>query len=407
MKSIFIKGITLILVVAMLATSLVSCESQAIKSNKDALAIVGSVGKYEVTYEELYFLTHTYSAFLDATYGEDASVSDKKISVKENGEEKEVVLSEYYSEKLRDLIFENIVSNYAVLTLANEAGLSLDSDDMKDRIQASVDLYIESEFEGKRSEYKKWLKSEGITDNYVRFTLGVDQLYSDLVTEYLKTGIISDDVDYINEYIRKEFVRTWHIMISNEDGSSDNYDRAAEALEKINSGTSMYKMIGSKYNDDLTPGTLDGHYFTKGTMDKAYEKAAYSLEVGEVSDIVASVGKDNGRTIDCYYIIQRLELDDEYIEKNFDTLKSDYYISIVYDMVEELQSSLSFALNDYGRSLDLLALEEPSTTDPVIVLIVGSVIFGIVIIALVTATVIVMKKRKEKQLRLLAESKKR
>jgi hypothetical protein len=166
-------------------------------------------------------------------------------------------------------------------------------------------------------------------------------------------------------------------------------------------------MIGSKYNDDLTPGTLDGHYFTKGTMDKAYEKAAYSLEVGEVSDIVASVGKDNGRTIDCYYIIQRLELDDEYIEKNFDTLKSDYYISIVYDMVEELQSSLSFALNDYGRSLDLLALEEPSTTDPVIVLIVGSVIFGIVIIALVTATVIVMKKRKEKQLRLLAESKKR
>ena len=407
MKSVFIKGIALILVVLMFAASLMSCESQAIKSNKDALLVVGKVGDYEVTYEELYFLTHTYSDFLDATYGEDASVSDKKITVKEDGEEKEVISSEYYSEKLRELIFENIVSNYAVLTLADEAGLSLESEEMKQTIQTSVDAYIENEFEGKRSEYKKWLNAEGITDNYVRFTLGVDQLYSALVTEYLKTGIISDDVDYINDYIRKNFVRTWHIMISNEDGSSENYDRALEALEKINSGTSMYKMIGSKYNDDLTPGTLDGHYFTKGTMDEAYEKAAYGLEVGAVSDIVASVGKDNGRTIDCYYIIQRLELDDEYIEKNFDTLKSDYYISVVYDMVEELQSSLSFSFNEYGSSLDLLALKAPSTTDPVIVLIVGSVVVGVVMIGLVTATVVVMKKRKAEQLRLLAEAKKR
>lgn len=408
MKSVFIKGITLILLVAVLATNLISCESRAIKSNEDALAAVGTVGEYEVSYEELYFLTHTYSAFLDATYGADASVSDKKITVEEDGENKEVVLSEYYAEELRELIYENIVSNYAVLTLAKESGLSLDSEDMKEKIQISLDAYIESDFGGKRSEYKKWLKSEGITDNYVRFTLGVDHLYSALVTEYLKTGIISDDNDYVNGYIRENFVRTWHIMISNEDGSSANYDRAAEALEILKSGEkSMYKMIGSKYNDDLTPGTLDGHYFTRGTMDEAYEKAAYALEVGEVSDIVASVGKDNGRTIDCYYIIQRLELEDAYIEKNFESLKSDYYISVVYDMVDELKSSLNFKFNEYGSSLNILSLKSPSTTDPVTVLVVGSIVVGTVTVALVTVTLVVMKKRKEKQLRLLAESKKR
>ena len=408
MKNVFIKGITLILVVVMLATSFVSCESQAIKSNKDALKVVGTVGEYEVTYEELYFLAHTYSDFLNATYGVDAATSDKKITVKEDGEEIEVVLSEYYAEELNELICENIVSNYAVLTLADKAGLSLDSKEMKEKIQASVDAYIENDFDGKRSEYKKWLKSEGITDNYVRFTLGVDLLYSELVTEYLKTGVISDDNDYVDEYIKSEFVRTWHIMISNEDGSSDNYARAEAALDMIRSGEkTMYKMIGSKYNDDLTPGTLDGYYFTKGTMDEAYEKAAYALEIGEVSDIVASVGEVNGRTIDCYYIIQRLELDNDYIVKNFDTLKSDYYISVVYDMVEKLQSSLKFNFNEYGSSLELLSLKAPSTTDPVIVLVVGSVVVAAIMITLVSITIVVKKKRKENELRLIAEAKKR
>ncbi len=412
MKSTLIKGVTLILIVAVLATSLIACESQAIKSNEDALAAVGSVGEYEVSYEELYFLAHTYSAFLDATYGEDASVSDKKMTVKEDGEEKEVISSEYYAEELRELICENIVANYAVLKLANEAGLSLDSEDMKEKIQSSLDAYIENDFGGKRSEYKKWLKSEGITDNYVRFTLGIDHLYSALVTEYLKTGVISDENDYVNEYIRENFVRTWHIMISNEDGSPANYERASKALDMIKSGeksleVNMHNAIGSTYNDDLTPGTLDGHYFTRGTMEKAYENAAYALDVGEVSDIVASVGEYNGRTIDCYYIIFRLELEDEYIKKNFESLKSDYYISAVYDMVEELKSSLDFRFNEYGSSLNLLSLEAPSSTDPVTVLVVGSLVFGAVIIALVSVTLVVMKKRKAKQLRLLAEAKKR
>ena len=106
-------------------------------------------------------------------------------------------------------------------------------------------------------------------------------------------------------------------------------------------------------------------------------------------------------------IIFRLELEDEYIKKNFESLKSDYYISAVYDMVEELKSSLDFRFNEYGSSLNLLSLEAPSSTDPVTVLVVGSLVFGAVIIALVSVTLVVMKKRKAKQLRLLAEAKKR
>ena len=408
MKNTFAKIISIFLCVGILMCALASCESQPIKSEDDALALVGCVGEYDITYEELYFLVHSYSDQLDAIYGEDAATSNERITVEENGEEKEVVLSEYYLDELERLVYDNIVSNYTVLTLAEDAGLSLESEEIQKNVQISLDAYIETDFLGKRSNYKKWLHEEGITDNYVRFTLGVDLLYSELANEYLKTGIISDDNDFIEEYIKTEFVRTWHIMILNEDGADENYERAKEALDKIKSGTTMYDMIGSTYNEDYKLTTLDGYYFTKGIMDEAYESAAYALEVNEVSDIVASVGEDSaGNKVDCYYIIQRLEVEDAYVKKHFDELKDSYYVSVIYDMVDELKSSLEFVPNDYCRSLNFLALEAPNTTDPVIVLAVGSVIFGAIAIFAAVVIVAKMKKNKEEKIRLAIEAKKK
>ena len=58
-------------------------------------------------------------------------------------------------------------------------------------------------------------------------------------------------------------------------------------------------------------------------------------------------------------------------------------------------------------SLELLSLKAPSTTDPVIVLIVGSVVVAAIMITLVSVTIAVKKKRKENELRLIAEAKKR
>ena len=263
MNSSVKKIIASILLLTLLASLLVSCESLPLKPDKLSSQIVGTVGEYDVTYEELYYLVKSYRTQLDVKYGADAYKSDEKINVIDgNGEEKSIPLSEHYLESLKELVYDNIVSNYAVLTLGKDVGLSLDSDIIQENIQITVDNYIETDFEGKRSEYKKAMKEKGITDSYIRFNIGVDLLYSGLVSEYLESGVLTDDDTKIEAEIKDKFIRTWHIMILNEDGKPENLARAEEALDKLKGGESMYKMIGSNYNDDFMLTTLDGYYFT-------------------------------------------------------------------------------------------------------------------------------------------------
>ena len=313
----------------------------------------------------------------------------------DNGESREVVLSEYYYETLLDLIAENVTSNYAVISLAEEMGMSMDDEDIQEEIQKELDLYISSEFGGSRREYKKYLKEYYMTDNYVRFCIGVDVLYSRLTAKYLDNGdIISDDAT-VREKINEEFVRTWHVMIINDDES--DYEKACDVLEKISSGeATMYQMIG-RYSEDFKGTTLDGYYFTKGSMESAYEDAAYALEVGEVSDVVTAIGEDYyGNRTTCFYIIQRLELESAYIEKNFDTLKSEYIDSIVYEKMSSRQESLKFTPNEYYNTLNLLTLEAPRLTDGFVITVVALCVGGVALIGGGIAFWVYLEKKKIK-----------
>lgn len=374
MKNKFLKILAFVFV-GVIALSTCSCLSRPITSTKQATESVGKVGEFDVAYEELYYLVHNYRKQLDYKYGEDKQ-------------------SEQYLEELKALVYENITANYAILTLAKEQGLSLESDGIEDSVQASVEAQIADEFGGKRSKYKASIKENGLTDNYVRFSFGVDALYSRLVSAYLEEGIINDDEDFVKNYIEEEFARTWHIMMI-DDGTEESRERAEEALALIESGKSMYDMIGSKYNEDFYLTTLDGYYFPRGTMDEAYEKAAFDLEIREISSIVSSVGRDStGATVDCYYIIQRLEPEEAYIEKNFDSLRTQYHNAAVYGMVSELQKSLEFEPNAYGSSLDLLSLDAPRTVDYVVIVTVASVLVAVAVVAIVVLVLIRRIKKK-------------
>lgn len=374
MKKRIVKISALILAFLLILPTFLSCESQPITSGKNALAVVGTVGNFEVPYEEFYFFANSYKEMFEDKYGDNAKE---------------------HSDELRGAVYKDIVSNYAVLTLAAEAGLSIDSDEVQEEVQSRLDSYIKEDFGGKRRDYKKYLKEQEITDNYIRFSIAVDIVYSQLVSEYIKTGVINNDEQHIQNAIKENFVRTWHIMIPNADGNTSNYDIAKEALGKINSGTSMFEMIGSKYNKDFMLTTTDGYYFTKGAMDESYEKAAYNLEVGEISGIVEATAQVNGEQINCYYIIQRLELEDSYIKTNFETLRNKYLTSVVYEKVENLESALIFAPNEYCNSLDLFALEKPDQIDTFITgIIIAITVSCIACAAIVTVIVVKFKKKR-------------
>ena len=375
------KAVSLALVFVFALSSLCACSSST-----DEKKVVGKVGDFDVCYDELYFLASSYKLGLETKYGEYSSLGAPD--------------AKKFADELRELVYTNIVTNYAILSLCAKEDLSIENKDLDDRVDDYINKMIESEFDSK-SEYKANMKEYGLTDRYVRFTAAVDLLYSDLLAELLEDGKIEDDNDKITDLIKNEFVRTWHVMISNDAGEDveANRAKAEEALAKLRDGSmSMYKLIGSAYNEDFSIGDLDGLYFTRGSKTEEYEAAAYALEVGEVSEVIeAPATNANGESVTGFYIIQRLELEDTYITNNLPTLKEQYHDSVMYSMVEAEREALEFVPNDFGKSLDLTALEAPISVAATVRVIVIIVICVVLAGAATAVVVVIVKKKKNKK----------
>lgn len=340
---------------------------------------VGSVGELEVKYEELYFLSKNYAEGLEAKYG-----SYEELEADKRAE---------FCDELRSLVYENIVTNHAILTLCKEYGLTLDSDGLEDRVDKYIKTMVTSEFGGSKSSFKRSLEAYGMTESYVSFTAAVDLLYSDLITKLIEDGTVPSSDEEILSIVEKEFVCTWHIMVANDEGDNveENRKLIEEALRKYNNGTmSMYELIGSNYNEDLSV-PFEGNYITKGYAEKEYEDAAFALDIGEISGIVESSGVTaNGDKVSCFYLIKRLPLDLEYVRANLYELEKVYHDGIAAAMLDDVRSTLSFAPNEYCDSLDLAALEAPKTLNTGVVVV--AVAASLLVIAAIA--VIVVKKRK-------------
>ena len=161
--------------------------------------------------------------------------------------------------------------------------------------------------------------------------------------------IISDQLKFLTYAQEDGFCAVYHIYIANDEGEDveANRARAEEVLAKLHRGVEMEELLGSIYNEDLylvsTP-----YYFTRGEYDEAYEQAAFDLEVGEISDIV--------QTEDGFYILERQPLDQDYLVANITELMQRYQYACVETLIREVQSEIKVELNDFGKSIDLLAI---------------------------------------------------
>ena len=337
MKKILIKIAGLILCAVMLALSLVSCAAgRPVKASAQDLKVVGKVGNFDVLYEELRYVTLFYKQQLEDKYGE--------------GIWKDTATAQKYSDELYELVTRNITANYAVLSLCAEVGITTDAKE----IQESVTSYINEMAEelGGRSQYKKQLKAENATDHFLRFTIAVDYCQNELYYSYTQDlGLIETDFEKIYDYIMADnFVRTVHVYIQNDKDDDVEKNRAAaeNVVEQIKNGESINKLIGSSVNEDFDLTTTDGYYFGRGEMLQAYEDAAFALEVNEVSGVV--------ETPTGFYVIKRLPLESAYVMQHLTTLIDQYQYSELNKYIDQRQEQLSIEFNDYGKSLDLTAI---------------------------------------------------
>ena len=377
-----IKIISLALVLTLISISLLSCGVRPLAQGGLAGKVVGTVGTHKVYYEELYFLANGYKSVAEDNFGDDKTAVNNAIW---------------------DYVNENITQNYAVLDLCESNGLKYNSLKLQSDVSSAIESTIESEFKGDKSAYYKEQLEAGITDHYYRFCLGVDLLYGELAEKYQSEGKIPATDEELKNYISENFIHTWHIAIYVDKG--DDYQtekaRAEEAKKLLDSGISMYTLIGGAiggktYNENNMPESLHdayGYYFPKGTMDKAYEDAAWSLKVEEHSAVIESPENN------CFYIIERLPVSESEINANLNYLSDMVTDSIVVQDLEKYQEKLTFKPNEYALSLDMSNLTAPKNGgDYQIIFIVALVIVSVgVIIALVIVFRTIRAKRFHKK----------
>lgn len=380
-NNIFIKALALLLVALMTLPLLTACSVRKVPAGKLALTSIGTVNGKEVLYEELYYLTANYLPALKEKYGND---------------------TEGLKKALRDTVYENIVANYAILSLCEDAGVSVDENTLNQNIQAEIDALVEEECNGSRSDYRDMLRSANMNDHYMRETIRIELLYSELPAKYSKEGLIPSSEDAILAFAKENLVRTKHIAVLVENGESreENLKKAQEALSAYENGEKTFnQLIGSKYNEDLSPLTNDdGYYSVKGSMEEEYEKAALALDINGVSGIVESTGISNitGNTVPCFYIIQRLDIDDAYVTKNLSDIQGKCADALIAKKLDEKKAELEFKPNDFGSSLDLTSLDYPKDAFDFFVLFV--VLACIVVIGGIALVIVFMAIKRKKRI---------
>lgn len=128
--------------------------------------------------------------------------------------------------------------------------------------------------EGFQTEFEKTLdsfKTYGITERTIRSIYEADLLRQKLLPE------LTADVPRAEEQVWAR-----HILLKNE-------VEAREALNLINQGTD-FATVAQRYSQDTGSGASGGDlgWFGRGAMVPEFEKVAFELEVGEISEPVQS-----------------------------------------------------------------------------------------------------------------------
>ena len=273
------KKLVAIAMAALLGISVVGCSSGA--KNDDVVATVN--GK-EITAKQYEITLALYKQSLEAMYG--ASIWDTEI-------EKGVK----YKDKFKGLMLDQMVSIEAVYEQAKKDNL-LPSKEEVDKSFKEMKKGIDAD-----EAYKKSLEDIGANDEFLKVQQEQDLALQNFKANFDKTTKISDEEikkyyeDNKNEFYKDE-VKASHILISTLDENNKELSaekkkeakkKAEDVLKKAKAGDE-FAALAKEYSDDKGSGSEGGDlgFFGKGKMVPEFEEAAFSLKVGEISEIVES-----------------------------------------------------------------------------------------------------------------------
>ena len=320
-----------------------------IESSEEEARVVGTVGDFEVRYEELRYITLLHKASLDAEIGKYDEL---------DGEGKAE-----YERILGERVMADVKNNYVILSLCQKYGIDVDSYSARSYVTDAIKNVVKTDFDGSVDKYKEWLKENNLTDSVVRLLFKVEFLEGELLDYVAENNMgIEYDEQSLPEFIEyvmesEDWARTVHVFYPHKWDAVENYN----ALERAQAARDA--VVGSSWKDDVRMNAMyseigrspfiegvsvtgNGAYFTYGQMGDEYEAAAFALGEYGVSDIV--------ETEDGYYVIMRLPKQEDDVRAQVETLLAYYRYAVLKEQMDAEEEALSFAGNEYFDSLELI-----------------------------------------------------
>ncbi len=316
------RVIAFILVIAFALTAFAGCSKKS--------PTVMKVGGFDVSYDLLRYFALNYMNGYEGLTQED---------FKTNAE---------LSEKLRENVIKSISELAAYKLLADEYKLEL-TETEKNSIKASLDQ-VRSEY-ATEEEYQKALKDNYVTEDVLKQIYEIqakcDRLYEYMTNEYY--GKFKSDTPTIEADIAAgNWFAAEYICVS-YNGASEYQSRkefASSLRESVVNGektlAGIYEEYRTQYGIGINYCKIDA--FTYSQEKKYFEEAVIALEPYEISELIESE--------DGFVIIRRLEIDEDYIDKQFiSVFVAGYLEREFFKYIDEYASKLEIKINRKYKDL--------------------------------------------------------
>lgn len=274
---------------AILISIFILCMITACNNNMGAEVeketIVAKVNEKEITLSE-------YEKNIILFGGQYESVFGKDIWNQEVGD------GITYKESFKKEMFDRMITQELVLQAAESSGIKISEEDINNELVAF------KEKNESNVEFKNTLAENSIDDNFLKKQFIYELYLEKYKAQILESGVISEDT--IKSYydanafrFTNDKVKASHILFKTVD---ENFKTLSDAeienkltiagtvLNKISKGV-RFEDMAVQYSEDVTTATNGGDlgYFKAGDMAQEFDVAAFSLNPGEVSEIVKTV----------------------------------------------------------------------------------------------------------------------
>lgn len=185
-------------------------------------------------------------------------------------------------ESVKGSVLDQLINSEVILSAAKKNRISVSNAEVDKKYEEFAKQFTDEK------QLEQFLATSNLTRSKVKSILK-DQLMAEKMVDQVKSKASVSDAEVAQAY---EEVKARHILITipkGKDGDAKAKAKAEDILKQLKSGAD-FAQLAKKYSED--PGSKDQGgdlgFFGRGKMDPAFEKAAFALKVGEVSEPVKS-----------------------------------------------------------------------------------------------------------------------